>query len=122
MMTSRTRTIFSWIAQLVAAAILGMAGVAKLAGATDSVALFTLLGVEPVGRLVLGVVEVAAALLLLWPARAVVGAGLGAVLMIGAIGTHVARIGISYPGDYSLITMACVVLIACLATVGLRRA
>lgn len=122
MMTARTRNILGWAAQLVAAAILGMAGVSKLLGAPDSVALFTLLGAEPYGRLALGAVELVAAILLLWPARAVVGAGLGAALMIGAIGTHLLKIGVSYPGDYSLIIMACVVLVACAATVGLRRA
>jgi len=120
-MSPRTRTVLSWVAQLVAAAILGMAGVSKLTGAADSVALFTLLGAEPTGRLALGSVELVATLLLLWPARAVIGASLGAFLMVGAIGTHLFRIGINYGGDPSLFIMACVVLISCGATIGLRR-
>ncbi len=121
MPSPRHRTILAWTAQIVAAAILGMAGASKLAAAEDSVALFTLLGAEPLGRLVLGAVELAAAILLLWPARAMLGAMVGVMLMVGAIGTHVARIGINYGGDPSLFIMACVTLVACAATIGLRR-
>ncbi|MGH7702496.1 MAG: DoxX family protein [Gemmatimonadales bacterium] len=117
----RTTTILSWVAQLIAAAILATAGGAKLAGAADPVALFTLLGVEPWGRLLLGTFEVLTTLLLLWPRTAALGGLLGAGLMLGAIGTHLFKIGITYGGDPSLFILACVVLIACLATVWLRR-
>lgn len=116
----RPRTVVTWVAQLVAAAILGMAGVAKLTAAPDSVALFTLLGAEPWGRLLLGAVELLATLLLVWPRAAAAGAALGAALMVGALGTHVFKIGITYGGDPSLFIMACVVLAACLATLALR--
>jgi hypothetical protein len=98
-----------------------MAGVAKLTAAADPVALFTLLGAEPWGRLLVGTLEVLATLLLLWPSMAVPGASLGAALMLGAIGTHLVKIGISYGGDPSLFIMACVVLCACAATVWLRK-
>jgi hypothetical protein len=121
MWSPRHRIILAWITKLIAAAILGMAGVSKLAGAEDSVALFTLLGAEPLGRLLLGVVELAATALLLWPARAVAGAMVGVVLMVGAIGTHLTRIGINYGGDPSLFIMACVTLAACAATIWLGR-
>jgi hypothetical protein len=97
-----------------------MAGVAKLTAAADPVALFTILGVEPWGRFLVGALEVLATLLLLWPTMAVYGASLGAVVMVGALGTHVFKIGIAYGGDPSLFIMACVVLSACAATVWLR--
>lgn len=98
-----------------------MAGFAKLTTATDSVALFTLLGAEPWGRLLVGGAEILATGLLLWSPMAVIGASLGIALMLGAIGTHLFKIGISYGGNPSIFIMACVVLIACAATVWLRK-
>jgi putative oxidoreductase len=121
LLSPRARTGLSWLAQLVAAAILGMAGLSKLSSAPDSVALFTRLGVEPWGRYLLGAVELLTALLLLWPKSAVVGGVLGMVLMLGAIATHLFRIGITYGGDPSLFLMATVVLLASAATITLRR-
>lgn len=99
-----------------------MAAFAKLTSASDAVALFTLLGVEPWGRFLLGSVELLTVLLLLWPKSAVIGGLIGTALMIGAIGTHLFRIGITYGGDPSLFVMACVVLLASGATVLLARA
>lgn len=121
MTSSRIRSALPWIPQLVAAGILGMAGLSKLAGATDSIALFTLLGVEPWGRVLVGVLEGVATLLLLWPQRARIGAGLGAALMVGAIGTHLLKLGITYGGDPTLFLMACVVLGACAVTLRRRQ-
>ena len=120
-LTPKARVALTWLAQVVAAAILGMASLAKLTSAPDAVALFTLLGVEPWGRFLLGSVELLTALLLLWPKSAVVGGGLGVVLMLGAIATHLFRIGITYGGDASLFLMATIVLLASAATVTLRR-
>jgi hypothetical protein len=120
-LTPKARVGLAWLAQVVAAAILGMASFAKLTSAPDAVALFTVLGVEPWGRFLLGAVELLTAVLLLWPKWAVVGGGFGVVLMLGAIATHVLRIGITYGGDPSLFLMATIVLLASAATVILRR-
>jgi len=120
-MPSKARAALTWLPQVVAAVILGMAGLSKLTSAPDAVALFTLLGVEPWGRFLLGATELLAAVLLLWPPSAVLGGGLGVVLMLGAIATHVFRIGIAYGGDPSLFLMAVTVLVCSVATVALRR-
>jgi putative oxidoreductase len=117
----KARLTLTWLAQVVAAAVLGMAAISKLASAPDAVALFSVLGAEPWGRFLLGTVELLTALLLLWPRSAVAGGALGVVLMMGAIGTHVFKIGITYGGDPSLFLMACVVLLSSAATVVLRR-
>jgi len=119
---TRNRNIAAWIAQLVAAGILGMASVMKLTGNPDSVALFTTLGVESWGRWAVGLAELAAVLLLIRPRTAVVGGALGVILMIGAIGTHLTRLGISYNGDPSLFVMAVMVLAASVTVIALRRA
>jgi hypothetical protein len=47
---SKPALIVSWIAQLVAAGILGMAGVFKWMSAPESIRLFEQLGAEPWGR------------------------------------------------------------------------
>jgi uncharacterized membrane protein YphA (DoxX/SURF4 family) len=114
-------SIIPWVAQLVPAAILGMAAVPKLAGHPDSIALFTTLGAEPRGRWVVGLAELAAVILLVRPATAFFGGVLGIVLMIGAIGAHLTNLGVAYNGDPSLFVMALIVLVASLVVVALRR-
>lgn len=117
----RTRQFLRWIPQLPAVAILGLASTTKLLGAADAVALFTLLGAEPAGRLAVGALELVATVLLLWPRHSLLGASLGAFVVLGAIATHILRIGITYGGDASLFIMAWVVLLSCLTTIWLRR-
>lgn len=118
---SKSRVALIWIARVVPAAILLMASFTKLTGAADAVALFTLLGVEPWGRVLLGMVELVTAGLLLWPRSTRFGALLGVGLMTGALATHVFKIGITYGGDPSLFIMALLVLAGSVATLALQR-
>lgn len=118
---SRIRTVIAWVAQLAAAAILAMSSFMKLSGQAEAIALFSTLGAEPWGRWAVGLLELAAAILLLPPRTAALGGVLGAVVGIGAIGTHLTRIGIAYNGDPSLFIMAIIVLLASLTTVSLRK-
>ncbi|MEK6688069.1 MAG: DoxX family protein [Gemmatimonadota bacterium] len=118
---SKPATVISWVAQLAALVILAMAGVMKLSGAPDSVALFETLGAEPFGRYAVGSFEVIAVLLLIRPATAAWGGLLAIGIMVGAIGTHLFKIGIAYPGDGSLFMMAIVVFLAAAIVTWLRR-
>ena len=118
---SKPATVVSWVAQLAALVILAMAGFMKLSGAPDSVALFQTLGAEPLGRYAVGAFEVIAVLLLVRPATAAWGGLLAIGLMGGAIGTHLFKIGVAYPGDGSLFMMALVVFIAGAIVAALRR-
>lgn len=118
----RSRNLIAWVAQLVAAGILAMASFMKLSGNPDSVQLFTTLGVEPWGRWLVGLAELTAVLLLIRPRTAVIGGMTGIALMVGAIGAHLTRLGISYNGDPSLFIMALMVLTASGLVVLLRRA
>jgi uncharacterized membrane protein YphA (DoxX/SURF4 family) len=112
-----------WIAQLVAAAILGQTLFFKFGGAPESVWIFTTLGAEPWGRLGSGAVEAVAVALLLLPRLAVFGALLGAGTMVGAIASHALFLGIEVQGDGGLLFgLANVVLVACLVVIALRRA
>ena len=83
--------------------------------------LFTLLGAEPWGRILVGTLELVATLLLLWPRTALFGGGLGVLLMLGAIATHLFKVGIADEGDPTFFILACVVLVASAATIVLRK-
>jgi hypothetical protein len=59
--------ILSWILRIVAAAILAQTLFFKFTAHPDSVAIFTAIGMEPEGRILIGVLELIAAVLLLVP-------------------------------------------------------
>ena len=106
------RRWISWIAQLVAAAILGQTLYFKFSGAPEAVALFTRLGVEPWGRIATGVLEAITVILLLSPRLAVMGGLLATGAMSGAILLHLTVLGISVGGDGGLLfSMAWAVLL-----------
>ena len=78
---------------VLAAAFLGMGALPKLTGDPMVVELFELLG-APWARVVVGVIEIVAAILLVIPRTAVYG-GIAAILaMLGAIASHLGPLGI----------------------------
>ncbi len=109
------RRLSSVAGQLLAAAILGQTLWFKFSGAEESRWIFTTLGVEPWGRLLTGALELLAVLLLLVPRTALFGALLTAGLMLGAIGSHLAVLGIEVQGDGGLLfTLALLALLGAL--------
>jgi hypothetical protein len=98
-----TPLIVSWIAQVIAAGILAQTLFFKFTGAPESKFIFSTLGAEPWGRLGSGVVELIAVVLLLIPRMAVFGAGLAMGVMVGAIGSHLTKLGIEVQGDGGLL-------------------
>lgn len=111
-----------WIARLVAAGILLQTLFFKFTAAPESVYIFETLGAEPWGRIGSGVVELIAAVLLLIPRTGLQGGLLAAVVMLGAIGSHLTRLGIEVQGDGgTLFGMAIVVFLASGLVVWLRR-
>lgn len=97
---------FSWIAQVVAAVIMLQSLFFKFTGQPVSVELFSILGVEPWGRILTGVLELAASIMLVVPALIVYGAVLTLIIMFGAIMSHLLFIGIDFGGDISLFFLA----------------
>src|SRR5438132_11238366 len=87
------RRITVWILTIVAAAMFLLAGSLKLAGVPMEVELFAAIGIGQWFRLLTGTLEIGGALLLLVPVTATFGALLLAVVMIGAIVTHLFIIG-----------------------------
>jgi putative oxidoreductase len=111
-----------WIARLVAAGVLLQTLYFKFSGAPESVYIFTTLGVEPWGRIGSGLAELLASALLLWGGTAALGGSLAALLMIGAIFSHLAFLGIAIQGDRGLLfALACLVLACSVTTVVLHR-
>jgi len=109
-------------AQIVAAVILAQTLFFKFSGAPEAVAIFTKLGVEPWGRIALGVLELATAVLLLVPRTAALGGAVTVGLMVGAVGSHLGPLGIEVEGDGGqLFALACVTLIAGLIVTWAKR-
>lgn len=119
MTTSMTKgaAITSWLCQLVAAVILAQTLFFKFSGAEESRHIFATLGAEPWGRIASGVVELVAALLLLFPATAATGALLAAGVMAGAVLSHLTLLGIEVQGDGGLLFVLALVVLACSAVV-----
>ena len=118
----KTNSVLSWITRIVAAGILIQTLFFKFTAAPESVALFTQLGVEPLGRIGLGIAELIVAILLLVPRTAWLGAIGGIGLMIGAIGAHVTTIGIVFNDDGgALFTLAVITLVSSAIALYLHR-
>lgn len=125
--------ITSWILQVAVAFILGQTLFFKLTGAPETVALFEVLGAEPMGRIATAIAELVCVVLLLVPKTSVLGA-IGSVGVIsGAIMAHLTKLGVSIDpvalGNEnlaplegpSLFIMAVVVFVSSLVIITIRR-
>lgn len=122
MHTCKVHRTVSWVFQSIAAAILLQTLFFKFTGAPESRFIFTTLGVEPWGRFATGVLELLAAGLLLWNRRAVLGALLSLGLMVGALASHLTRLGVVVQDDGGLLfTLAVLVFGSSAIVIWLRR-
>lgn len=112
-----------WILRLVPAAIMLQTLYFKFTAHPQSVKLFTILGMEPWGRIGTGVFELIASILLLIPRTSLLGALMGAGLMCGAIFFHLtnAQVGINFDGDPVLFIYATITLAFCLVIIFIER-
>jgi hypothetical protein len=117
------KTYVSWFLQILVAGILFQTLFFKFSGASESKYIFTTLGVEPWGRIGSGFVELIAGVLLLTPRTVVFGAGIAAIVMIGAIGAHLTKLGIIIQDDGGLLfLLAVTVFVGSGMILGFRRA
>src|SRR4051812_49421600 len=100
---SKPKLVLSWICRFVAAVILLQTLFFKFTGAPESIYIFTKVGLEPAGRYGTGVVELIAAVLLLFQCHAWLGALLAAGVMSGAIASHLTVLGIVVQNDGGLL-------------------
>lgn len=87
----------------------------KFSGASESVYIFTRVGMEPWGRYLTGAFELVAAILFFVPSWSWLGAFLAINIMIGAIFSHLTLLGIVVQNDSGLLfSMALVVFVSSL--------
>jgi uncharacterized membrane protein YphA (DoxX/SURF4 family) len=110
-----------WSARLIAVIILGQTLFFKFSGAPESVYIFTTVGMEPWGRISIGMLELVAAVLLLIKRTAWLGSGLALGLMSGAILMHLTKLGIAVQGDGGYLFFLAVVVAICSAFVLIRN-
>jgi hypothetical protein len=102
------------VLKLVATVIMLQTLFFKFTASPESVYIFSTLGLEPVGRIGIGVLELIASILIIVPATTVYGAILGASLMGGALMSHLTKLGIVVMEDGGqLFIYALVVLLSC---------
>jgi uncharacterized membrane protein YphA (DoxX/SURF4 family) len=116
------RKIIEWILSFIAAVILLQTLFYKFSASEESVYIFTTIGLEPWGRIVIGVLEGIAGLLLIVPKSRLFGAILSIGLMSGALFFHFTSLGIEVMGDGGQIFLySCLVLICSLIIVFFRK-
>lgn len=119
---NKPQRIMNWICRLTAAVILLQTLFFKFTGATESVYIFTKVGMEPWGRYGSGVAELIAAVLLLSRCHAWLGAVIALGVISGAITSHLTVLGIEVQGDHGLLfTLALVVFITSAIILWLNR-
>lgn len=108
---------FARILAILAAVIFLQTLYFKFTGHPDSIKLFTMLGVEPYGRIGLGIVELITAILLIVPRTTAIGALLGLGIISGALLSHFTVIGVNFNEDGGTLFFLAVVVFLCTATV-----
>ncbi|MEM9896268.1 MAG: DoxX family protein [Bacteroidota bacterium] len=117
-----TRKITYLIVRLIAAIIMLQTLYFKFSGSPESMYIFKTVGAEPTGRIVVGVLELVASILLFVPTLAWFGALLTIGLMAGAIFMHLTILGIEVMEDGgTLFYMALAVFICGLVTLYFNR-
>lgn len=94
----------------------------KFTAHPDSVHIFSALGVEPFGRIGLGIIELITAILLLIPRTKLWGILIGLGIISGAIFSHLLVIGTEIKGDSGgLFLLAIIVMIASLILIFIHK-
>lgn len=112
------RIILKWIPAIILLQTLFY----KFTAAPESVYIFSTLGLEPYGRIGLGVLELIVAMLIIVPRTTWIGALLGLGVMAGALFSHVTKLGIVVQNDGgTLFILALITFICCLLLIWLHR-
>jgi len=114
---SKSISILDWILRLTAAVILAQTLWFKFTAAPESVYIFDKVGLGAPGRIGSGVVELIAAILLVIPRTAWLGAGLAIAVMGGAIMSHLTVLGIVVMNDHGELFGLAVTVALCSAIV-----
>jgi hypothetical protein len=105
--------LFYWAVRILAALIMLQTLYFKFTGAEESVYIFSTAGMEPWGRIGVGILELIAGILILITSTVWLGAALAAGLMTGAIGMHLAILGIAVKGDGGYLFFLALLVFVC---------
>lgn len=107
------KNIISWVLRLTVAIILLQTLYFKFTAHPDSVHIFSALGVEPWGRIGLGIIELITAILILLPYTKIIGITTSLGIIIGAVFSHILVLGLNVSNDGGgLFTLAIIVFIS----------
>ena len=121
-MESKLQRIVSAVFAFLAALIMLQTLYFKFSGAPESVFIFSTLGIEPFGRIGVGILELLASILILIPKTRIYGAFLGLGLMAGAIFSHLTKLGVVVMNDGGyLFILSLVVLVGCLVCLYIEK-
>lgn len=112
---SKPITLLSWILRITAAVILAQTLYFKFSAAPESVYIFNKVGLGAPGRIGSGIAELIAAILLVIPRTAWLGAGLALAVMGGAIMSHLTVLGIDVMGDHGELFILALTVAICSA-------
>lgn len=122
-MRNKQTTVVAWVLRLIAVGIMLQTLYFKFTAAPESVYIFATLGMEPWGRIGIGLMELIASVLIVIPYTTAFGAVLGLGLMSGALFFHLTRLGIVVQNDSGqLFAYALVVFVSCLILVVVHSA
>lgn len=114
--------ILHLLVRILAALIMVQTLYFKFTGAEESVYIFTSIGLEPYGRIGIGVLELIASILLIYRPTSWMGAVLAIGLMSGAVFMHLTMLGIEVKGDHGyLFSLALAVAILSAIVVWIDR-
>ena len=117
-----TVKIISWITAIISSVIMLQTLYFKFTAAPESVYIFTQLGIEPFGRIGVGVAELIASILLIIPRSRFFGALMGVGIMTGAVIGHLTKLGIDVMSDGGYLFVLClIVLVSCSLCLYLER-
>jgi uncharacterized membrane protein YphA (DoxX/SURF4 family) len=103
-----------WLLRIIVAASLLQTLYFKFTASSESVYIFSTLGMEPYGRIGSGIVELIASILILYPRTTWIGASIGMGVMAGAIASHLFVLGIEVQNDGgTLFILALIIFICC---------
>lgn len=109
----KAKNALSLVLRLTVAIILLQTLYFKFTAHPDSVHIFSALGMEPYGRIGLGIVELITAILIFMPRTMLIGMLLSLGIIIGAVFSHLLVLGINVKNDGGgLFVLALVVLIS----------
>lgn len=109
--------IFFWTIKIIAAAIMLQTLYFKFSAHPEAIYIFTTLGLEPYGRIGIGVMELIASILILIPRISWLGALMGMGLMAGAIFFHLTQLGIVVYNDGGRLFAMAVFVFICSAII-----